>query len=100
MEMTQKKLFSEFGIDENQFRSIWSSNDDWNSVEIYRLMKGCLPQPDDMSLKYALEFLRTSPSVEGYHFIGDPYMTAKKMIYRYSDYFLQELNGVEPKDLK
>lgn len=91
--MTKKELFKKYSIDESH--SKWEEGiDNWMSVEIYRIMhNGNLPH-DDLSVKWITEFMdKTNDSIfmmelMKRHDWGSLYLTAKRMIYRFSEQIL------------
>lgn len=101
---TKAELFKKYSIDESH--SEWNPMiDNWMSVEVYRVMHdGDLPPQDgsDTSSKYILDFLdacnRSKDSLmlklmEERNDAGSLYLTAKRMVYRYADQILEELNA-------
>jgi len=93
--MNKTELFAKYHISPGH--NTWDNAiDNWYSVEIYRQMHdGQLPPPDDMSIAYVLEFLDKC-SDPSYFFSlpnsGSFYTTAHRMVYRYADQILKELN--------
>ena len=89
--LTVSKLFKKYSI--NSSHADWNAViDNWNSVEIYRLMNdGDLPAPDDTSILYICEFLDKTQDADFMKKLinrsdwGSLYLTAKRMIYLYSD---------------
>jgi len=97
--MTKKELFKKYMI--NESHSEWSeTTDNWMSIEIFRLMnEGRLPTDEDTSIKYITDFLdecfdpkRINNLMRLPNF-GSYYLTAKRMVYRFSDSILQEINS-------
>ena len=99
--MNKKQLFDKYNI--NESHAAWDYNiDNWMSVEIYKIMhNGKLPDPNDMSLSYITEFLDKAKNdikwwtknVMSRPDWGSLFLTAKRMVYRYSD----ELIKIQPK---
>lgn len=96
--MTKKELFDKYRIEERH--NNWNSQiDSWYSVEIYKLIKGKMPENDE-SLLFVLDFLdKTNDMV----FVKDLmenhpnnwgvfHLAAKRIVHRYSDLILKELN--------
>lgn len=93
--MTKPELFKKYNI--NETHNQWIDIDDWCSVEIYRLMhNGELPPPDDLSIKWVTEFLDKASSdipwwtenVMCRRDWGSLFMTAKRMVYMFSEQLL------------
>lgn len=98
--MTKQELFKKYSIDESHRE--WSPViDNWMSVEVYRVMHdGKLPDRTDMSTKYIMEFYDKFHSDKIFMVEimkrqdwGSLYLTTKRMIYRYADMILKELNN-------
>lgn len=108
--MTKQELFNQYHIDTSH--SQWNDNVDTHySVEIFRIMhEGRLPTPDDTSLMYITDLLdKSNNDIEWFatNVIqkypnsanwGSVWLTAKRMLYRYSDQILEELNNGESKE--
>lgn len=97
--MTKQELFKKYSIDESHKE--WSNViDNWMSVEVYRVMHGGeLPNHTDMSAKYITEFYDKFHADEKFQAEimkrndwGSLYLTTKRMIYRYADIILKEIN--------
>lgn len=95
--MTREELFKKYHIDESH--SQWSGFiDNWMSVEVFRIMNdGRLPEQKDNTLKYVLDFLDKAHKERGL-ILNDPnggsmYLTAKRMVYRFADQILLEINS-------
>lgn len=92
----KRKLFKKYSIDESH--NTWDDSiDNWMSVEVYRLMhNGELPDENDLSTKWITGFLDKSindmdwwvSNVMSRKDWGSLYLTAKRMVYRYSDQIL------------
>lgn len=52
--MTKEDLFKKYSIDETH--SEWNQLDNWYSVEIYKIIRGKLPEKGDLSTDWILEF--------------------------------------------
>ena len=95
--MTKEELFEKYSI--NESHSEWNNGiDNWMSVEIYRVMhNGNLPPQGDVSVLYILEFLDKCHDNTDYGIklmkerddFGSLYLTAKRMVYRFSDEILK-----------
>lgn len=91
---TKQGLFKKYGI--NESHATWENIDSWMAVELFRLMNDRLPNDADNDFIYAMEFLYRVKSDEIFfrkffsnvHF-GSLYLTAKKIIYRFSDDILK-----------
>lgn len=98
--MTKEELFKKYDI--NETHSQWDEGiDSWYSVEIYRLMHGGkLPDKEDLSSKYVVDFLDKCKDIKGFmaNFMkqnpnwGSYFLTAKRMLYMFSDDILKEIN--------
>ena len=96
--MTKEELFKKYSIDESH--NVWDSRiDNWMSVEIYRIMNnGSLPQQENKSIKYLIDFLDKSitdmpwwvKNVMSRKDWGSLYLTAKRMVYLFSEQILKE----------
>ena len=96
--MTKEQLFKKYSI--NESHSKWDNQiDNWISVEIFRLMhEGRLPNEKDIGSKYVINFLDKLMKKKDYAFelitqredFGSLYLTAKRMIYRFSDNILKD----------
>ncbi|MCK4521681.1 MAG: hypothetical protein KAU20_03835 [Nanoarchaeota archaeon] len=91
--MTKEQLFEKYSIDESH--DVWEDSvDNWYSVEVYRAMhEGSLPDVDDVSMIYVLEFLDESIHHFGKKGFGSMYLTSKRMIARHYKHILNELNS-------
>jgi len=97
--MTKKELFKKYMI--NESHSEWDNRiDNWISVEIFIIMHdGRLPIETDTSLKYIIDFSDKirNPKMFGKNIgnnnFGSLYLTSKRMLYRFSDSILQEINS-------
>jgi hypothetical protein len=90
--MSKQELFKKYSIDESH--SEWSNKiDNWNSVEVYRIMHGGkLPESEDHSIEWVTEFLDKQKDMPWWveNVMSKPnwgsiYLTAKRMVYRYSE---------------
>jgi len=96
--MNKEELFQKYNV--NESHSEWDTRiDNWESVEIFRMMHdGRLPNENDKSTKYILDFSDKFKSEKGLIDLasrddfGNLYLTSKRMIYRYADLILEELN--------
>ena len=94
--MTEKELFEKYDI--NESHSKWESIDSWMSVELFRFMNNRLPNENDIDLKHVIDFLDKMKNdkrffitaVSMVHF-GSLYLTAKRMIYRFSEDIIKYL---------
>lgn len=84
-----RKMYDKYHI--NGSHATWDPvTDNWMSVELYRVMHdGNLPDPDDVSFDYVLDFLDDielqKQLMQTREDFGSLYLTAKRMIYqRYS----------------
>ena len=100
--MTKEQLFKKYHINDNHGH--WNNQiDGWMSVEVYRLMHdGNLPPDDDLSTKWITDFLDKkedmnwwSKNVMSRDDWGSLYLTAKRMVHRYSDKILEELKPAQ-----
>lgn len=97
--MTKQQLFEKYHI--NDSHAEWDNRiDNWISVEIFRIMhNGCLPNENDTSTKYILDFADKIKSPKGMIELrqrkdfGSLYLTSKRMIYRYQELILKEINN-------
>lgn len=92
--MTKEELFAKYHV--NEGHNTWDAAiDNWISVEIYRVMhNGNLPEPDDISTKYVLDYLDKTKDPKFFFShpqAGSLFTTAHRMVYRYADQILQEL---------
>jgi len=99
--MSKDELFKKYGV--NESHSVWEpAIDNWFSVEIYRAMHdGNLPDPDDTSTRYVLDFLDKTKDPKFFFGLENPgshYTTAHRMVYRYADQILAELETSGTKD--
>lgn len=98
--MSKQELFKKYSIDESHAE--WKlTTDNWNSVEVYRIMhNGELPTPDDSSVKWVADLLDKGDNdmkwwVENVmcrQDWGSLYLTAKRMVYLHHEQLLKELN--------
>jgi len=96
--MNKEELFQKYKVDKSH--SEWDNMiDNWESVEIFRMMHdGRLPNEKDTSTKYILDFADKLRSEKGLLDLvsrddfGNLYLTSKRMIYRYADLILEEVN--------
>jgi hypothetical protein len=99
MSITKEQLFEKYYV--NETHAEWYDQiDNWISVEIFKIMHdGRLPVADDISLKYIIDFAnklqdqKEVKSLRDRKDFGSLYLTTKRMIYRYIDPILLELNG-------
>lgn len=85
--MTREQLFRKYSIVEAH--NYWDDSiDNWNSVEIYRIMhNGNLPSNGDMSIDWVTDFLDKTEDMKFMSELmmrkdwGSLYLTAKRMIY-------------------
>lgn len=98
--MTKEELFEKYPIDNTH--DVWEYIDSWMSVEIYRIMhEGKLPPKDDVSVGWVINFLDKSKKdiswwAENVMCRRDwesLFLTAKRMVYRFSDEILEEINN-------
>lgn len=100
--MGKNEIFKKYGISESHAE--WNpAIDNWMSVEVYRVMhNGDLPDPNDMNMQYVLDFLDACNRKEDSLMLklmkerddaGSLYLTAKRMLYRYSDFLPQEVKS-------
>ena len=89
--MNKEELFKKYSI--NDSHNEWEPIiDNWNGVEIYKTIKGNLPNSNDEDI---LEFI--DQCEEDYSFtrkftnFGSMYLTAKRSVYRYSDEITMQL---------
>jgi len=97
--MTKEELFEKYHIDERH--AAWDCMiDNWISVEIYRVMHdGELPPQDDLSTGWITEFSEKCMDVHWMFTVlkkredwGSLFLTGKRMIYRFADEILLEIN--------
>lgn len=92
--MTKEDLFKKYTIDETH--NIWNEQiDNWMSIEIYRIMHdGNLPMENDLTVLWIPAFLdrihRFDKEIIKRTDFGNLYLTAKRMIYKFSDQILNE----------
>lgn len=102
--MSKEELFAKYNINGGSYTEWEPMTDNWMSVEIYREMHGGeLPAPDDMSCKYILDFLDKTKDAKYFFSLknnGSMFLTAKRMVYRYADQILTELNDLVATDSK
>jgi len=103
--MTKQELFEKYSI--NESHNVWDNQiDNWMSVEIYRIMhNGELPKPDDTTIKWVCDFLDKQADMKWWavnvmsrNDWGSLYLTAKRMIYSFSDQILKELTEPKPNE--
>ncbi len=97
--MDKKQLFEKYSINESHKQ--WDDGiDNWMSVEVYRIMHdGNLPPQTDRSTKWVIDFLdKTKANMKWWVGImssrtdwGSLYLTAKRMVYRFSDMIIEEI---------
>ena len=94
--MNKQELFKKYSIDESH--SEWDIHIDiWNSVEVYRIIhNGNLPHGDDDSIGWVIDFLDKKndkkwwvKNVMSQANWGSIYLTAKRMLYRFSEQILE-----------
>lgn len=96
--MTKEKLFKKYNIDETHKE--WNNQiDNRISLEIFRIMhNGRLPNEKDASSKYMIDFADKIRSAKGMIELrervdfGNLYLTSKRLIYRFSEEILKEIN--------
>ena len=99
--MTKEELFQKYNI--NKSHSVWDEvNDSWYSVEIYKLLHNKLPNQSNINnekITWILDFFNKKDDKEWWMKNvmikpdwGSYYLTAKRMIYIYADYIIEELN--------
>lgn len=95
--MTKKELFEKYSI--NESHNVWENAiDNWMSVEVYRAMHGGkLPPNDDLTTGWIVNFLDEVHNSPEKHFgsenFGSLYVTSKRMVYRFSEQILEEINN-------
>lgn len=96
--MTKQELFEKYSIDDSHNK--WTPEiDNWASIEVYRIMHdGKLPKPENDSVKWIIDFLDKQndmpwwvKNVMSKPRWGSLYLTSKRMVYRYCDQILKEL---------
>jgi len=96
--MTKEELFKKYNIEESH--SKWDDKvDNWMSVEVFRLMHdGELPKQDDTSVMWVCDFLdkfrsdgRFKKKIMSRGDWGSLYLTAKRMVYSFSEEILKAL---------
>lgn len=95
MKLTKDELFAKYKIAGGH--STWEPViDNWISVEIYREMHdGQLPEPDDLSCKYVLDFIEKTKDPEYFFSLknsGSMFLTALRMVYRFADMIVEQVN--------
>jgi len=98
MLITKEQLFEKYYV--NETHAEWYDNiDNWISVEIFRIMHdGRLPVASDTSLKYIIDFAnklqdqKEVRSLRDRRDFGSLYLTTKRMIFRFIEPILLELN--------
>lgn len=102
--MTKEELFKKYSI--NESHNAWDNSiDNWNGVEIYRLMhNGNLPLENDKGVLWVIDFLEKKQDMSWWvknvmsrDDFGNLYLTAKRFIYSMSDQILNELTDKEIK---
>lgn len=103
--MTKAELFKKYSI--NESHSKWENGiDNWTSVELYRVMHdGNLPRNNDRSVDYITEFLDKCNNTD-YKIrlmsrrkdFGSLYLTAKRMVYSFSEQILKDLTNPTPNE--
>lgn len=93
--MSENELFIKYSI--NESHSQWEPMiDTWNGVEIYKIMKGKLPDLEDKDTLYILKFLDKCNNdfmfTREVSNFGSMYLTAKRSVFRFSDKILEQLN--------
>ena len=98
MPLTKIELFDKYSI--NESHNEWDNSiDNWYSVEVFRSMhNGELPNGDnETSLKYITDFLDKCHNDTTWFFTlknrGSFYLTSKRMVYKFADQILDEING-------
>lgn len=95
--MTKAELFQKYSI--NETHAEWDNQiDNWYSVEIYRIMhNGDLPKQGDDSINWVTEFLDKRKDMAWWKVNvmdkdnwGSLFLTAKRMIYKYSEAILNQ----------
>jgi hypothetical protein len=94
--MTKDELFAKYHIGPSH--KVWdNTKDNWFSVEVYRAMHdGKLPEPDDMSIAYVLDFIDKTSDPKYFFSLenaGSMFLTAHRMVYRHADAILAELEA-------
>jgi hypothetical protein len=96
--ITKNQLFTKYGIGKGHEQ--WNNIiDNWYSVEIYRRTHDeQLPPRDDISAAWVCDFIDKTEDAEYYYSLNNPgcyFHTAKRMVYRYADAIVEELNARE-----
>ena len=97
--MTKEELFKKYNIDESH--SEWDDvMDSWYSVEIYKLLYKKLPTTTNLKICWVISFLDKKEDMNWWlrnvmlkSDWGSYYLTAKRMVYRYADYIIDEINN-------
>lgn len=99
--MTKEQLFEKYSV--NESHNVWDNSiDNWMSVEIYRVMHdGNLPSQGDETTKWVIDFLGEAKKLSNFwrkeimtrKDWGSLYLTSKRMVYRFSENILFELNS-------
>lgn len=97
--ITKEELLKKYGVN-NSHKQWDNAIDNWFSVEIYRQTHdGQLPPPDDTSIAWVCDFIDKTKDAEYFFSLQNPgshYTTAHRMIYRYADQIIKELNSPQP----
>lgn len=94
--MTKTELFTKYKIGPGHEQ--WDpAVDNWFSVEVYREMHGGqLPsEAEEPGSLYVLDFLDKTSDPKYFFSLKNPgsmFLTARRMVYRYADSILEELN--------
>ena len=98
--MNREELFKKYHIDESH--NIWEPPDEWYNVDVYLEMGGDETQKNGECFKFVTDFLDKCRSdlkwamklkVKDPLRFGSMYLTSKRMVYKYADKILDELNG-------
>lgn len=93
--MSKEELFKKYSIDKTH--NVWEFIDSWYSVEICRIMTGNLPENNNKSVLYVLDFLDQAlinPAwLMGMNSWGSLYLTAKRFVFKFNEQILQEMNS-------
>lgn len=98
--ITKEDLFKKYKISAGHKQ--WQPEiDNWFSVEIYRRMHNeQLPPPDDTSVAWVVDFIDKTKDPAYFFSLDNPgshFTTALRMVYRYADQIVEELNARESK---
>lgn len=103
--MTKEELFKKYNV-RGHSNEVWEPTpDNWISVEIYREMHdGELPPQDgsDADLTYILKFLDKTKDAKYFFGLKNPgsmFLTAKRMVYRYADQILEQINPTDTEEI-